>query len=169
MPYQINRHTHNMLWVILQGHMPMEHAEHYFQEMWRTLDGCPRPTDLLVDGRHMHSASNNARQRTEQIIHHPHIGHIAFVVGAQHLLIFAPLVRLVSGIGLFGDEQAAMAFLNSARNTPTIASSGLPVMPPRPEEHQRIPPPPPAQNGLGGLLDSWNQGIQQITRNSKRD
>jgi hypothetical protein len=166
MRYQIDRHTHDMLWVTMQGHMAMEHAERYFQEIWRTLDGCPRPTDLLVDGRQMQSANHHARQRTEQIVHHPHLGHIAFVVGAQHLLIFAPLVRLVSGVGLFGDEREAMAYLHSVRGTPTIPSVGLPTMPPRPAESQRISPPPPAQGGLAGLLESWGQSL---SRNSKQD
>jgi hypothetical protein len=168
MPYQINRHAHNLLLVTMQGHMAMEHAESYFQDLWRTLDGCPRPTDLLVDGRHMQSAGNGARQRTEQIVHHPHLGHIAFVVGAHHLLVFAPLMKLVSGIGLFGDEHEALAYLSSARGTPTIASGGLPVMPPRPDESRRIPPPPP-QSGIIGLLDSWSSGLRQIARSIERD
>jgi hypothetical protein len=169
MSYQINRHTHNMLWVTMQGHMAMDHAEHYFQEMWQTLDGCPRPTDLLVDGRHMQGASNSARQRTEQIIHHPHLGHIAFVVGTHHLLLFAPLMKLVSGIGLFGDEHAALDFLVSARGTPTIASGGLPAMPPPPQEVRRIAPPPPQQSGIIGILDSWSSGLRQIARSIERE
>jgi hypothetical protein len=170
MLYQIDRHAHDMLWVKMQGHMAMDHAERYFQEMWRTLDGCPRPTDLLVDGRQMQSANHSARQRTEQIVHHPHLGHIAFVVGGHHLLLFAPLVRLVSGVGLFGDEREAMAFLRSVRGTPTIPSVGLPAMPPRPQESQRIPPPPPAQGGLLGLLDSLSQSLQQSSsRNTDRE
>jgi hypothetical protein len=167
MPYQINRHTHNMLWVTLQGHMPMDHAESYFQEMWRTLDGCPRPTDVLVDGRHMHSASNSARQRTEQIAHHPHLGHIAFVVGTHHLLLFAPLVHLISGVGIFGDEHAALNFLGNTRGTPTIASNGLPAMPPRPQESQHIAPPPP-QGGLAGLIEGLNNSLRQISRGNER-
>jgi hypothetical protein len=169
MPYQINRHAHNMLWVTMQGHLAMDHAEGYFQEMWRTLDGCPRPTDLLIDGRHMQSANNSARQRTEQIIHHPHIGHIAFVVSAHHLLLFAPLMKLVSGIGMFGDERAAMEFLSGTCGTPTIVSGGLPAMPPRPQELPCTPPPPPPQCGLIGMLDSWSNGLRQIARSIEQE
>ncbi|WP_255604189.1 hypothetical protein [Oscillochloris sp. ZM17-4] len=167
MPYQINRHAHNMLWVTMQGHMAMDHAERYFQDMWRTLDDCPRPTDLIVDGRLMQGANNNARQRTEQIIHHPHLGHIAFVVGSHHLLLFAPLVKFVSGVGLFGNEHEALSYLGRARGTPTIANGGLPMMPPRPQEVQQTPPPP--QSGMGGLLDSWTNGLRQISRSIERD
>ena len=57
MPYQINRHADNMLWVTIEGHMPMEYVENYFQEMWPTLDDCPHPTDILVDGRLMHNSA----------------------------------------------------------------------------------------------------------------
>ncbi|MEI7644734.1 MAG: hypothetical protein WCJ55_10680 [Chloroflexales bacterium] len=164
MPYQINRHAHNMLWVTIQGYMPMEHVENYFQEMWRTLDDCPHPTDILVDGRLMQNSSNVARQRTEQVAHHPHLGHVAFVVDAQHLLIFAPLVHLISGIGLFGDEHTAMDYLNHARGTPRIASNKLPTVSSYSEESQRIPPPPPQHGGFAGLLDSLSSGLRQISR-----
>lgn len=166
MPYQIDRHAHDMLWVTIHGYLAMDHAERYFQEMWRTLNECPRPTDLLVDGRHISGGSGGARQRTEQIIHHPHLGHIAFVVSAHHLLLFAPLMRLVSGIGLFGDEREALGYLRSSRGTPTIAGGGLPAMLPRPEEGQ---PPPPPQSGLIGLLDSWSNGLRQISRHIEGD
>jgi hypothetical protein len=77
-------------------------------------------------------------------------------------------MKLVSGIGLFGDEHEAMAYLSSVRGTPTIASGGLPAMPPRPEESRRIPPPPP-QSGIIGILDSWSSGLRQIARSIERD
>lgn len=169
MPYQIDRHAHDMLWVTLHGYLAMDHAEHYFQEMWRTLDGCPRPTNLLVDGRHIQGGSHSARQRTEQIVHHPHLGHIAFVVSAHHLLIFAPLVHLVSGIGLFGDEHEAVAFLRNSADTPTIASGNLTKMTPRPDQGQHSAPPPPPQGGLLGMLDSWSNGLRQLSRQIERD
>lgn len=167
MLYKIERHAHDLVWVTMQGHMAMEHAERYFQEIWRTFDGCPRPTDLLVDGRQMQSAPTVARQRTEQIVHHPHLGHIAFVVGSQHLF-FAPLVQLLSGIGMFGDEHAALDYLQRTRGTPSIPSVGLPSMPARPQETQRTPP-PAQQGGLAGMLDSWSNSLRQITRNIEHD
>ena len=104
MPYAITRHDETLLWVVMEGQLTLSHAEEYYQELWLTLDRSPSPTDLLVDGRRMGSASMAARRRTEQIAHHPHLGHLAFVVSTHHLLIFAPFVRLVSGIGLFGHK-----------------------------------------------------------------
>ncbi|RMG51645.1 MAG: STAS/SEC14 domain-containing protein, partial [Chloroflexi bacterium] len=58
-------------------------------------------------------ADRGARQRTEAIVHHKHLGRIAFIVSEHHLLIFAPLVRFVSGIGLFATEQEALRFLGT--------------------------------------------------------
>lgn len=169
--YEINRHAHDLVLVRLQGHMAMEHAERYFQEIWRTLDTCPRPTDILVDGRGMESAHTAARQRTEQIVHHPHLGHIAFVVSSQHMLLFAPLVQILSGIGMFGDEHAAMEYLQRTRSAPSLPNTGLPTMPPRSldERHGTPPPPPPTHHGLAGMLDSWNNSLRQMTRNAERD
>jgi hypothetical protein len=123
MPYQISRPAEAMLRVHMDGHIDMRQANAYFEEIWATLNGCPRPTDLLVDGRQMQSANHQARQRTEQVAHHPHLGHIAFVVSAQHLLMFAPFVWLVSGIGLFGDEEAALAYLQKERGRPAFDGS----------------------------------------------
>jgi hypothetical protein len=135
MPYMIQRHAHNLLWVTMHGHLVIDQAEAYFREMWQLLDGCPRPTDLLVDGRRISGAGGGARQRTEQIAHHPHLGHIAFVVSEQHMLIFAPLVKLVSGIGLFGDEHAALDYLRAARGLPPVIDLQLPVPRPDPAQH----------------------------------
>lgn len=115
MPYQFKLHTPNLLWIVVHGTMELEHAEHYFHDIWLTLDGCPCPTDMLVDGRDLHSTSHPARRRTEQVVHHPHIGQIAFVVSEHHMLLFAPLVRFVSGIGLFRSEYEALEFLHKPR------------------------------------------------------
>lgn len=133
MPYQIQRHSDTLVRVTMHGHMGLEQAEVYCSEIWALLDSCPRPTDLLVDGRRMQGANYRARQRTDQIAHHPHLGHIAFVVGTHHLLLFAPLVKLVSGIGMFGNEEEALAFLRSARGLPTVPSQNLPIAPPHPQ------------------------------------
>lgn len=118
MPYRITRHGDDLVWVTLEGHLSRDHAENYYAEMWSLLEACPMPTDLLVDGRYIAGASPGARRRTEEIAHHPHLGHLAFVVNTHHLLIFAPLVKLVSGIGLFGDEYEALQYLRGNRGTP---------------------------------------------------
>ena len=149
MPYAITRHDETLLWVVMEGQLTLSHAEEYYQELWLTLDRSPSPTDLLVDGRRMGSASMAARRRTEQIAHHPHLGHLAFVVSTHHLLIFAPFVRLVSGIGLFGHEHEALDYLRAARGLPPLAEQQLPNLPPQAEPPSRdkantrpLPPPP---------------------------
>ncbi len=131
MPYTINRYTHDLLWVVMHGNLSRDHADAYFHDMWRLLDESPRSTDLLVDGRRMAAASHGARQRTEQIAHHPHLGHIAFVVSGHHMLLFAPFVKLVSGIGLFGEETEALDYLRVSRGQ--AGKITLPSPPPRPE------------------------------------
>ncbi|MCG8352505.1 MAG: STAS/SEC14 domain-containing protein [Chloroflexales bacterium] len=133
MPYQFSLHMSNLLWVELYGQMELDHAESYFHDIWRALDECRNPTNMLVDGRRLHSASHAARRRTEQVAHHPHLGHIAFVVSQHHLLLFAPLVRFVSGVSIFGNEQEALTFLSNLSALP--AARELPV--PRPPEYQR--------------------------------
>ncbi|GAB4438988.1 MAG: hypothetical protein OHK0015_33300 [Chloroflexi bacterium OHK40] len=152
MPYQIARHSDDLLWVVMEGQLALEHAERYFCELWELLDGCPSPTDLLVDGRSLVSASPAARRRTEQVAHHPHLGHLAFVVSEHHLLLFAPFVKLVSGIGLFGNEHDALAYLRTARSLPTIRDAGLPTLPPPPTPRttpapERATAPPAQSNG----------------------
>ncbi|WP_129629725.1 STAS/SEC14 domain-containing protein [Candidatus Oscillochloris fontis] len=170
MLYKIDRHAHDLVWVTMQGHLAMEHAERYIQEIWRTLNECPRPTDLLVDGRMMQSAHTAARQRTEQVVHHPHLGHIAFVVSSQHLLLFAPLMQMLSGIGMFGDEHTAIDFLHRTRGAPSVPSMGLPTMPARAQETRlTMPPPPPQSHGLAGMLDSWSNSLRQMNRNGDRE
>lgn len=135
MPYRISRHSDDLVWIVMHGQLTLAHADAYFGELWELLDTCPPATDLLVDGRQIGDASPSARRRTEQVAQHPHLGKIAFVVREQHLLIFAPFVKLVSGIGLFGDEHEALAFLRTPRHAqPT----------PRAEPASRPLPPPPA-------------------------
>lgn len=142
MPYSINRHAEHLLWVVIDGHLALHHAEGYFNEMWDLLDTSPAPTDLLVDGRRIAGAAPGARRRTEQIAHHPNLGHLAFVVGEFHLLLFAPLVRLASGVGLFGDEHEALAYLRAARGLPAVGDlPGLaPMTAPEAEERHATPP-----------------------------
>lgn len=123
MPYQFKLHAPDLLWVVMHGHMELEHAEAYYYDIWQTLDSCPHPTDLLVDGRGLHSATFAARRRTEQVAHHPHLGNIAFVVREHHLLLFAPLARLVSGIGLFGAEHEALIYLRSSRGQYSLSGA----------------------------------------------
>jgi hypothetical protein len=125
MPYEIIRHSSQLVWVRMRGRLTLEHAERYFRDMWRTLDDCPRSTDLLVDGRHIEGAAFGARQRTEQVVHHPHLGQIAFVVSQHHLLMFAPLMRLVSGISLCATEQEALAYLQKAHGGVSFADRHL--------------------------------------------
>jgi hypothetical protein len=137
MPYRITRHAEDLVWVVMEGHLSLDHAEAYFHELWGLLDTCPRPTDLLFDGRFVGGGSPKARRRTDQIVHHPHLGHLAFVVGEAHLLVFAPLVKLVSGIGMFGSEHEALNYLRAARGLPLVADLELPVDPPAP-----LAPPP---------------------------
>ncbi|HMQ34103.1 MAG TPA: hypothetical protein PKD53_25445 [Chloroflexaceae bacterium] len=132
MPYSITRHGEHLLWVVMDGHLALHQAEGYFSEMWALLDEHPAPMDLLVDGRRIAGAAPGARRRTEQIAHHPRLGHLAFVVSEFHVLLFAPLVKLVSGVGLFGDEREALAYLGAARGTPGMANLALPNLPPPP-------------------------------------
>lgn len=120
MPYTLTMHRSDLLWVVMSGHLDMDTANSYFDEVWRKLDSCPCPTDMLVDGRSMKDARHEARSRTEQIIHHPHLGHMAFIVSQKHLLWLAPLARLVNGIGLCGTEQEAVEFLEKSRHAPPV-------------------------------------------------
>jgi hypothetical protein len=129
MPYQIIRHSDELIWVTFEGQVALEHAESYFHEMWQALDSCSKRTDVLVDGRFIGGGHQNAHKRAEQIIHHPNLAHIAFVVGEQHLLLFAPLVKLVSGIGLFGNTHEAIDFLRTSRGKPPLSEMNLPVSP----------------------------------------
>lgn len=145
MPYRITRHADDLLWVVMEGHLSLDHADAYFHELWGTLDGCPNPTDLLVDGRRIGGASPSARRRTEQIAHHPHLGHLAFVVSEGHMLIFAPFVKLVSGIGLFGSEHEALDYLRVARGLPPVADLALPTLPPSPLATEPAPAAAPAE------------------------
>lgn len=120
MPYTISSHPDHLLWVVMEGHLALPHAECYFHEMWGLLDELGGPTDLLVDGRRIAGAALGARRRTEEIAHHPNLGHLAFVVSEHHLLIFAPLVKLVSGVGMFGNESEAVGYLRAARGLPSF-------------------------------------------------
>jgi hypothetical protein len=113
MPYRIRRRAEDLVWVVMEQHLLMTEAEAYYRELWQLLDSCPRRTDLLVDGRRLIGAEHGARQRTEQIARHGHLGRIAFVVAEQHLLIFSPFVRLVSKVGLFGTVPAALHYLGT--------------------------------------------------------
>jgi hypothetical protein len=132
MPYSITRHAEDLIWVEMDGHLALPQAECYFVEMWSILDESAHPLDLLVDGRRIAGAAPGARRRTEQIVHHPNMGHLAFVVGEYHLLIFAPLVKLVSGIGLFGNEHEAINYLYASRGRP-LPEDILPNLPPHPD------------------------------------
>jgi hypothetical protein len=132
MPYSITRYAEDLVWVEMDGQLAVHHAECYFVEMWALLDANTRPLDLLVDGRRIVGAAPGARRRTEQIAHHPNLGQLAFVVSEHHLLLFAPLVKLVSGVGLFGDTHEALSYLHATRGRPL------------PDHLLRdLPPPPP--------------------------
>jgi hypothetical protein len=163
MPYEIIRRTSDLVWVKMHGRLTVEHAECYFQEMWQTLDACPRSTDLLVDGRHIEDAPHAARQRTEQVAHHPHLGHVAFIVSHHHMLLFAPLMRLVSGIGLFGSEPEAVEFLSRERSRPAVGELGLPNMPPRPHQSAAPARDPATQmlRSLTNIVEGWNKSLSQ--------
>lgn len=149
MPYSITRHAEHLVWVVMEGHLTLHHAERYFSEMWELLDSCAEPTDMLVDGRRIAGAAHGARRRTEQIAHHPRLGHLAFVVGEFHLLVFAPFVKLVSGIGLFGSEDEALGYLRAARGLPPMADLALPNLPPPPADARSDAHPPRAQHAVG--------------------
>lgn len=129
MPYSITRHSEDLVWVIIEGHLAFHHAETFRHEIWAILDGCEGPVDLLVDGRKIGGAAPGARRHLDQIANHPRLGHLAFVVGEFHVLLFAPLVKLVSGIGIFGHEQEALTFLRSSRGSPPLAALDLPEPP----------------------------------------
>lgn len=160
MPFAIHRHTPDLIWVELHGHVGVEHAEAYYREMWQTLDACTPPTDLLIDGRRVESVSPSARNRTDQVVHHPHLGHVAFVVGGHHLLLFAPLVKLVSGVGLFSSEREALRFLHESHGHGR-ADLG------------RHAPPPARHTGMFGslnrMVDGWTRQVNAISRNIEGD
>ncbi|NJP05988.1 MAG: hypothetical protein HC837_10370 [Chloroflexaceae bacterium] len=132
MPYELKMHSTDLLWIVVSDPMNTTMAESYFNDVWQTLDTCPCMTDLLVDARGAREVNGSVRQRTEQVIHHAHLGHIAFVVGQAHLLWLAPLVRLVSGVGLFGNEHEAVAFLHKSRSLPPLHELKLPNLPEHP-------------------------------------
>ncbi|MFQ3661519.1 MAG: STAS/SEC14 domain-containing protein [Chloroflexaceae bacterium] len=197
MPYRITRHSEDLLWVVVEGHLAVDQANAYFNELWTLFDACTQPTDLLVDGRRISGASPGARRRMEQVAHHPRLGHLAFVVSEHHLLMFAPLVKMVSGIGLFGNEAEALDYLRSSRGLPPVIDLAMPGLPPRPDgtqpsEHRANTPPasadpqrPPVYSmpngragrrqasglfgGLNDVLDGWNNNLRNITRQIKGD
>ncbi len=197
MPYRITRHNEDLFWVVVEGHLALDQANSYFNELWTLFDTCTQPTDLLVDGRRISGASPAARRRMEQVAHHPRLGHLAFVVSEHHLLIFAPLVKLVSGIGLFGNEVEALDYLRSSRGLPPVIDLAMPGLPPlseeaQPSEHRagtptsgaepRRPPvysmphartgrrqAPGLFSGLGDMLDGWADNVRNISRQIKGD
>lgn len=131
MPYSITRYAEDLVWVEMDGQLALHHAECYFVEMWALLDVSTHPLDLLVDGRRIVGAAPGARRRTEQIAHHPNLGQLAFVVSEHHLLLFAPLVKLVSRVGLFGNTHEALAYLQTTRDRP-LPEHLLQDLPPQP-------------------------------------
>ncbi|WP_245863231.1 hypothetical protein [Candidatus Viridilinea mediisalina] len=144
MPYTITRHNEDLIWVEMEGYLALHQAESYFVELWSILDASTQPLDLLVDGRRIAGGAPGARRRTEQVVHHPNLGHMAFVVGEYHLLVFAPFVKLVSGIGLFGNEQEALSYLYAARGRP-MHDRALYNLPPPPNTRE-LPPLPSARD-----------------------
>lgn len=197
MPYRITRHSEDLIWVVVEGHMAVDQANAYFNELWMLFDTCTQPTDLLVDGRRISGASPSARRRMEQVAHHPRLGHLAFVVSEHHLLLFAPLVKLVSGIGLFGNEVEALDYLRSSRGLPPVIDLAMPGLPPLAEEAQpadrqagnspadadtRRPPvyampharagrrqAPGLFAGLSNMLDGWASNVRDLSRQIKGD
>ncbi|MGQ9926676.1 MAG: hypothetical protein ACUVS4_07375 [Chloroflexaceae bacterium] len=197
MPYRITRHSDDLFWVVFEGHLALDQANTYFNELWALFDTCTQPTDLLVDGRRISGASPAARRRMEQVAHHPRLGHLAFVVSEHHLLIFAPLVKLVSGIGLFGNEFEALDYLRSSRGLPPVIDLAMPGLPPLSEEvqpsEQRADAPSPDADpqrppvyalphgragrrqgsglfgGLTDMLDGWTNNIRNLTRQIEGD
>lgn len=145
MSYTLTMHKPDLMWVVMQGHLDIQTANAYFDEVWQRLDACPNPTDMLVDGRQMKNAKFEARRRTEQVIHHPNLGNMAFIVSQTHLLWLAPLARLVNGIGLFGNEQEALAFLHTARENATTRNVDIfkGQVPEHPFAQQAAPQPAP--------------------------
>lgn len=143
MPYTITRHHEDLIWVEMEGYLTLHQAESYFVELWAILDASAQPLDLLVDGRRIEGGAQGARRRTEQVVHHANLGHMAFVVGEYHLLIFAPFVKLVSGIGLFGNEHEALSYLCAARGRPAPERAFMHIPPP-PSAHE-LPPLPAAR------------------------
>lgn len=123
MPYQLMLRTPGLLHVAMFGPLQLEVAEAFFQDAWQLLDGCPNPTDILVDGRGLQTMNDTARRRAEQVVYHPHIGHIAFVVRPEHISMIAPVIQAESGIGLFGSEREALRFLNDSRTLLSIGDS----------------------------------------------
>lgn len=115
MPYHLSLCAPNLLHITLQGLLPLEVAEAFAQDTWQLLDECPTPTSLLFDGRSIQEASNTARRRVEQVLRHPCIGHIAFVVNQQHVPFLTSVVQFAQGIELFGNEQDALRFLHAAQ------------------------------------------------------
>ncbi len=146
MPYTISRHNEDLIWVEMEGYLTLHQAESYFVELWSMLDASTQPLDLLVDGRRIEGGAHGARRRTEQVVHHSNLGHMAFVVGEYHLLVFAPFVKLVSGIGLFGNEHEALSYLYAARGRPAPDRAFMHIPPP--PDSRELPPLPAARPTL---------------------
>ncbi|MCU0490377.1 MAG: hypothetical protein MUD01_02120 [Chloroflexaceae bacterium] len=175
MSYSITRHADDLLWVEVHGHMDTGQAEAYYGEVWQTLDGCPRPTHMLLDGRGLHSASHSARRRTEEVAHHPHLGHVAFVIREQHLMIFGPFMRLVSGISLFGSEAEALDYLQAARGLPPISPEELHrarAAHPHVEIHADAVSQPRGNASLlgrlTGMVNGWSRSLDQWSDDERR-
>lgn len=126
MPYHVMLRTPELLQITLRGHLQNNVAQAFFEDVWQMLDDGPSPLHLLVDGRGIQSASQTARNQFEQIGQHPHLGHIAFVVGQPHVLLFAPVVRFIGGVGLFSSEQEALTCLQAVQNFPTAHKQDRP-------------------------------------------
>jgi hypothetical protein len=112
MPYELNLLAPNLLHVKMSGHVDVDTANCYYPEAWQKLDGCPRPTYIIMDARGVESTSPAARNVADKVRNHPNVGTIAFIVRQRYLLMFSPVMQFFSKIRLFGDDQEAIAFLS---------------------------------------------------------
>jgi hypothetical protein len=106
-------------------------------------------------------------------------------------------VKLVSGIGLFGNEFEALDYLRSSRGLPPVIDLAMAGLPPlsdeaQPSEHRAEPPPASADHqrppvytmphgragrrqasglfgGLTDMLDGWTNNIRNFARQIEGD
>lgn len=165
MPYQLTMRAPDLLWVVIHGRFERTTAEKYYHDAWGMLNDCPRPTDLLLDGRGISGMMDHgARHWTDRVAHHPHLGHIAFVVPQQHLLIFAPFVKLVSGIGMFGSDHEALAFLHQNRGKSPGVSWSESDVPPLPDPNAVTAPAADAPLAAR-MLNGFGEALHEAGRN----
>lgn len=110
MPYSLNLLAPDLLHIDMHGHIDKQTAEDYLPKAWELMDNCPKPTNILTDIRRVNGCHSQSRGIIEKLKNHPNAGMYVFIVPA-YLLVFAPMVKILGNVYLYGTMEEALAFL----------------------------------------------------------